>query len=90
MLTLDAQIIANENKYPIIITRIAQKNDGKPYEYVINYVSDQKYCDWKLYFDLAKALGKKHGGKYILKHVKKPDGSFATIADGNKIIAEKQ
>lgn len=82
VLTESAQSIADKLSYPIIITRVAPRYDKKGnYEYIINYVSESQYDDWRLYFDLALSLGKCFGGKYILKHMKKPDGQYVTISD---------
>lgn len=77
-----AQGVADKLGYPILVVRVAPKSDTKEnYEYIVNYVSDNLYNDWHLYFDLAITLGKCFGGKYILKHVKKIDGTYASIYD---------
>ena len=69
-------------EYDIIITRAVPKNNMlKNYEYIINYVSDSSKDDWFKYYDIALMLGKLYGGKYYLKHMKHPDGSYVTIDD---------
>ena len=79
-----AQQICDEEGFPIVITNISHKSGAKfDYEYIINYVSDDLYDDWHNYFNLALLLGKKCGGKYTLKHVKHPDGEYASINDWN-------
>lgn len=78
----NAQGIADRLDYPIIIIKVVPRYDTKEnYEYIVNYVSDNLYDDWHLYFDLALTMGKCFGGKYILKHLKKPDGCYADIFD---------
>lgn len=77
-----AQRIADRLEYPIIITRITPKKDaGNNYEYILNYVSDDMGSRWSDYFDLAIFMGKSHGGKYILRPLRKPDGSLASVSD---------
>ena len=79
-----AQQICDEEGFPIVITNIAHKSNAEvDYEYIINYVSDDLYDDWHAYFNLALLLGKKCGGKYTLKHVKLPNGEYASIDDWN-------
>ncbi len=79
-----AQQICDDEGYPIVITNIAHKSNAEVnYEYIINYVSDDLYDDWHAYFNLALLLGKKCGGKYTLKHVKLPNGEYASIDDWN-------
>lgn len=77
-----AQGIANRLEYPIIITRVAPKrSSSNNYEYIINYVSDLRTDDWHEYFDLALLMGKCHGGKYTLKHMRFPNGDYVTTYD---------
>ncbi len=77
-----AQGIADRMGYPIIITRVSRKADSSnDYEYIINYVSDDRYNDWHEYFDLVLFLGKCHGGRYTLRHLKHPNGEYASIDD---------
>jgi len=83
-LVVAAQRLADGMDYPIIITRIAHKaTSDKDYEFVINYVSDDLFDDWHLYFDLAISLAKCYGGKYTLRHLKLPNGKYASINDWN-------
>lgn len=77
-----AQGIASRLEYSIIVTRVAPKiSSGKNYEYVINYVSDLCTDDWHEYFDLALLMGKCHGGRYTLKHMRFPNGDYVTTDD---------
>jgi len=79
-----AQRLADGMDYPIVITRIAHKvTSDKDYEFIINYVSDDLFDDWHLYFDLAISLAKCYGGKYNLRHLKLPNGKYASINDWN-------
>ena len=76
------QKIADELYMPILITRVApavQAEAGK--QYIVNYVSDGAYNDWNAYFSLAYEMGRRFGGKYLLKHHKGPDGRYLTIRD---------
>lgn len=75
-----AQSIADKLGYDIIITRAVPRSESKEnYEYILNYVSDNDFDDWYMYFDLAVTLGKSIGGKYILKHMRYPDGRYVSI-----------
>lgn len=77
-----AQGIADRMGYPIVITRVSRKADSSnDYEYIINYVSDDRYNDWHEYFDLVLFLGKCHGGRYTLRHLRHPNGEYASIDD---------
>lgn len=77
-----AQGIADKLGYPIRVVKVSPRADTKEnYEYIVNYVSDIPYDDWRLYYDLALTLGKCFGGKYILKHIKRLDGGYVTIFD---------
>lgn len=77
-----AQGIADRLGFPIIVTRITPKKDAKNnYEYILNYVSEDMGSRWSDYYDLAVFLGKSHGGKYMLRPLRKPDGSLATLRD---------
>ena len=77
-----AQSIADKLSYQIIITRVAPRYDKVGnYEYIVNYVYEYRYDDWSLYFDLALMLSRCYGGKYMLRHMKMPDGSYITVSD---------
>lgn len=77
-----AQNIADRLGYRILVIKVVPRFDTKEnYEYIVNYISDNQYDDWHFYFDLALTLGKCFGGKYILKHIKKPDGNYAVFSD---------
>ena len=81
-----AQGIADRLKYPIIITRVALKiSSANKYEYIINYVSDLRTDDWHDYFDLALLMGKCHGGRYTLKHMKFPNGDYVLTSDWERL-----
>lgn len=81
-----AQGIVDRLEYPIIITRVAPKiSSANKYEYIINYVSDLRTDDWHDYFDLALLMGKCHGGRYTLKHMKFPNGDYVLTSDWEKL-----
>ena len=81
-----AQGIADRLGYQIIITRVAPKvSSAKKYEYIINYVSDLRTDDWHDYFDLALLMGKCHGGRYTLKHMKFPNGDYVLTSDWERL-----
>ena len=46
---------------------------------VIFFISDKKENDWYEYRELAFSMNKMFNKKFILKHAKLPDGSYATI-----------
>ena len=83
-LRIRAQEIADANSFPIIITRVAPAASGKRNEYAINYVSDAQYNDYYPYFDLVVQLSRQVGGRYVLRHLKLPDGRYATTQDWNE------
>lgn len=81
-----AKGIADRLEYPIIITRVAPKrSSSNKYEYIINYVSDLRADDWHDYFDLALLMGKCHGGRYTLKHMKFPNGDYVLTSDWERL-----
>ena len=69
-------------KLPILITRVAavDSEDSKS-NYIINYVSDDLYNDWYEYRDLSSWLSLQYRTKIFLKHLKLPDGRYASIDD---------
>ena len=85
-----AQEIARESGFPIIITRVTQSSSGRRPEYIVNYVSDARYNDYHPYFDLAIQLSQIERGRYVLRHVKLPDGRYATIEDWEDRPENKQ
>lgn len=46
---------------------------------VIFFISDKNENDWYEYRELAFSMNKMFNKKFILKHAKLPDGSYATI-----------
>ena len=81
-----AQEIADRLKYPIIITRVAPKrNSSNKYEYIINYVSNISADDWYDYFGLARLMGKCHGGRYTLRHMRFPNGDYVLTSDWERL-----
>lgn len=71
--------------FNIVITNAFQKsNSDNNCEYIINYVSENAYDDWKEYFNLALHMKRKKSERYILKHIKFSNGKYATIADWEK------
>lgn len=75
-----AQQFANNLEYPIVITSITDNLycDG---EYIINYVSDRAINDSHTYAELKRRMHKYLGKQFVLRHIKHPDGGFATIED---------
>lgn len=81
-----AQGIADRLEYPIIVTRVAPKRSStNKYEYIINYVSDLGTDDWHEYFDLALLMGKCHGGRYTLRHMRFPNGDYVLTSDWERL-----
>lgn len=62
-----------------IISIHTDKNSG-----VIFYISDKNENDWYEYRELAFSMSRIFNKKFILKHAKLPDGSFATMQLSNK------
>lgn len=77
-LAREAQLYCYEAGFPIVITKLRMTEDTN---YIVNYVSDNLYNDWALYFGLALFLGKKYRKKFMLRHVKLPDGGYASTDD---------
>jgi hypothetical protein len=73
-----AQDIADRYSMDIIITRVTSRHEG---EYIINYVSDSGYDDWTEFTDLIYPMTRQYNGRYILNHIKTPNGNYATIND---------
>jgi hypothetical protein len=81
-LYISAQSIADKLGYNILITGVVPRfNTPKNYEYIVNYVSFSLHDDWYRYHDLAIVMAKCYGGKYILRHVRLPNGEYASIRD---------
>lgn len=84
MLLSSAQEIADSLSYPILIVRVApQRSADNNYTFIINYVSNFPFNDWSEYFSLVKELSKLHGGRYILRRLKLPNGKYAIFEDIN-------
>lgn len=75
----EAQLIANNNDYNIIITRVIPSPIKNGFKYIVNYVSDANYGDWYTYRELATELGKRFHCKFKLSHVRLPDGRYMII-----------
>lgn len=77
-----AQNLADKLDYNIIITRVAYDNSSESQDsFIVYYVSKYPYNDWYKFVELVKVLNNCHGGKYMLKHVKLPNGNYATLSD---------
>lgn len=77
-----AQKLSDKLGFNIIITRVAYDKESESKEdFVVYYVSKDNYNDWYKYVDLSIVMKSCHGGKYILRHVKMPDGNYATVSD---------
>lgn len=77
-----AENYVRDNDFPIIITRVAAVDvEDKKSNYIINYVSDDCYNDWYEYRDLAFCLSMQFSVKIFLKHLKLPNGRYASIND---------
>ena len=80
-----AHTLVDRLGYSIVITRIAYNVDSQnPYDFIIYYVSEKSKNDWYEYIDLAVVMGSCYGGRYLLRHVKLPNGNYATVSDWKK------
>lgn len=76
------QNLADKMELRIIITSVSyDKESENKTDYIIYYVSENSYNDWYKYIDLSVVMKSCHGGKYILRHVKLPNGNYATVSD---------
>lgn len=76
----EAQKIADKHNFPIIITRVllVRKN-----HHIVNYVSDSQRNDFHPFLEIKNQLSMRYGGRFELRHLRLPDGQYATIADWN-------
>lgn len=80
-----AQNLADKMELHIIITSVVYDKESKSEnDFIVYYVSENTYNDWYKYVDLSVVMKSCHGGKYILRHVKLPNGNYATLYDWKK------
>lgn len=79
--------ISDHMDLPIIITRVMKLKSGdvRKRQYVVNYVSPDRYNDWHDYMELATALHQLFLSSFILRHVTYPDGEYVTSQEWLKI-----
>ena len=77
-----AQQIADDYQYDIIITRVAFNNNASLHcDYLINYVSDKKFDDFKMYFPLTSLLSREFQKSFKMRRIRMLDGSLAMKKD---------
>jgi hypothetical protein len=74
----EAQEMADYWFNPILITCVNQIEERK---FIVFFVSDSGCNDWYEYRDIAFTLGKKYHYHFMIKHMKRPDGGYATVED---------
>ena len=76
-----AQHIADGGGMEILITQVIRKGDPHSPKYIIYYVSKAKTEDEVCYLPIANKLHKTYDKPFYLKHMKLPNGSYATVDD---------
>lgn len=75
---MTAQRLASELGFDMIITRVSRNNDNKlNCDYIIHYVSNRKFDDFKLYFSLAKCLSKSFKKTFRFRRIRTLTGELA-------------
>lgn len=78
-----AQVFADNQDMNIIITGVVNTGTDSRPMYIIQYVSSARTNDWYCYTPILNKLKKVYKYKFMLKHVKLPNGKYATIQDWN-------
>lgn len=75
---MTAQRLASELGFDMIITRVSRNNDNKlNCDYIIHYVSNRKFDDFKLYFSLERCLSNKFKKTFIFRRIRTLNGELA-------------
>lgn len=74
------QSIADELSFPMVAEEVRRKSTNI---FLIRYVSDKHYNDYKDYVKLVHKLQRDIGGAYRLEHIKQK-GRYKTIEDIEK------